>query len=101
MRIVAVVQDHQPELVEALAGLNVDVRSGCPRNDDFALLAGARVIVAAPSSFSFLAALASRGVAMARYPWWHHVPADGRWVRLDAEGSFEGAGLTRAFSATT
>lgn len=66
-----------------LTKLGVNVRSGESREADFNRMASADVLVAAPSSFSFSAALASKGMAIVRTPWWHRVPDFGRWVAVD------------------
>jgi hypothetical protein len=68
------------------------------RDSDFVELCGAKVLVAAPSSFSFTAALASRGVVIARAPWWHNIPDDGRWITADQDGIFSRNALDRAIS---
>ncbi|WP_152648025.1 hypothetical protein [Demequina sediminicola] len=95
--ISAVLQDPQPgEVRDALEPLGVEVRAGGERDSDFAWMASARVLVAAPSSFSFFAGMGSRGVVVARHPWWHHVPSEGRWVRADMEGALDTEELTRA-----
>lgn len=67
------------------------------RDLDFIELCAARILVVAPSSFSFTAGLASRGVVIARHPWWHHVPEGGSWVRADSAGEFSMATLEDAF----
>lgn len=68
------------------------------RDLDFIELCAARVLVVAPSSFSFTAGLASSGTVIARYPWWHHIPDDGRWVRASPEGTFALSKLRRALN---
>lgn len=68
------------------------------RDLDFVELCAAKLLVVAPSSFSFTAGLASRGAVIARYPWWHHIPDSGSWVRADDEGGFSMAALERAVS---
>lgn len=66
------------------------------RDLDFVELCAARILVVAPSSFSFTAGLVSLGAVIARYPWWHHVPESGSWVRADSQGSFSMSSLERA-----
>lgn len=66
------------------------------RDLDFIELCAATILVVAPSSFSFTAGLASIGAVIARYPWWHHIPDSGSWVRADAKGSFSMSALERA-----
>ncbi|MCZ4518052.1 hypothetical protein O4220_05935 [Rhodococcus ruber] len=56
------------------------------RDEDFSALVGADILVMAPSSFSYLAAIASHALVLARVPWWHHVPGDRRWIHLDNVG---------------
>lgn len=65
---------------------NLHFRTGGSRDSDLVFLAGAAVLVTSPSSFSFTAALASRGVIVVRHPWWHRVPNEGRWVQADYRG---------------
>ena len=48
--IIVVSQDNDPDLVAALSTMSVEFVTGRARDDDFALLAGARIVVAAPSS---------------------------------------------------
>jgi hypothetical protein len=90
----------QPEDFPALKREGITLRVNGDRDLDFVELCGARVLVAAPSSFSFSAGLASRGVVVAQSPWWHDVPDEGRWVPADAEGAFSISSLTRAISCT-
>lgn len=68
------------------------------RDSDFVEMSGAKVLIAAPSSFSFTAGLASRGVVIAQSPWWHHVPNDERWITADQSGAFSTSALERAVS---
>jgi hypothetical protein len=65
---------------------DVDLRIGGSRDDDFAEMCGAALLVCAPSSFSFSAGLASKGVVLAKSPWWHAVPDEARWVALTDDG---------------
>lgn len=78
----------------------VELRLNGPRDEDFVDLCGARVLVIAPSSFSFNAALASHGVVLARVPWWHHIPTDGRWVPVDEAGRFDALRYREALDGT-
>lgn len=68
------------------------------RDRDFVELSAARLLVAAPSSFSFNAALVSRGAVLARAPWWHHIPDAGRWTHMGGSGSFSEPSLKRALA---
>lgn len=68
-------------------------------SQDMAHLASADILVAAPSSFSFTAALASKGAVLALYPWWHEVPDGGRWFRLDESGVFDESRLKSFLSS--
>lgn len=95
--IVAV--DDLPEFHDLLASPDVFPRFGGERDGDFVFLAGARVLVTSPSSFSFVAALASSGVAVVRTPWWHRVREDGRWIAANHEGNFAPGDLSRALGA--
>lgn len=69
-----------------------------PRDLDFVELCAAKLLVVAPSSFSFTAGLASRGAVIARFPWWHHVPDDGRWIRAEGDGTISMEALDRALT---
>lgn len=75
---------------------NVELWLNGDRDSDLVGLAGARLLVAAPSSFSFSAALISRGIVMAKHPWWHNVPDAGRWIRVSSTGDFPRESFSRA-----
>jgi hypothetical protein len=77
----------------------VELRLNGDRDEDFIDLCAAKLIVVAPSSFSFNAALVSQGVALVRSPWWHEVPSEGRWVRLGSNGEFLHEDVQRALSS--
>ncbi|RKS89833.1 hypothetical protein DEU37_1148 [Microbacterium sp. AG790] len=77
---------------------NLEFRVDGDRDSDLVFLAGAAVLATSPSSFSFTAALASRGVVIARYPWWHNVPEEGRWVRADEAGTLSPDRLSSALA---
>ena len=79
---------------------NVELHLNGEQNNDLIELAAARVLVAAPSSFSFSAALISKGAVLARYPWWHHIPSEGRWVRIGADSRFSLDDMGRALLST-
>lgn len=68
---------------------NVQLHLNGDSAEDMVLLTSADILVAAPSSFSFTAALASKGAVLALYPWWHEIPDTGRWFRLDRAGGFD------------
>ncbi|MBP1135094.1 hypothetical protein JOE31_001326 [Arthrobacter sp. PvP023] len=74
-------------VLNRMAGVNLCLNGNSA--DDLIDLASADVLVTAPSSFSFTAALASRGIVLAPHPWWHEVPNEGRWFRLDPAGNFD------------
>jgi hypothetical protein len=74
-------------VLSRIAGINLCLNGNSA--DDLVDLASADVLVTAPSSFSFTAALASRGIVLAPHPWWHEVPDEGRWFRLDSAGKFD------------
>lgn len=80
--------------LEAIPG--VQLRLNGDRDSDFIELCAAKVLVVAPSSFSFSAGMVGQGVILARHPWWHEVPGSGRWVRVDGEGYFAPAEFDRA-----
>lgn len=77
----------------------LELRMNGERDQDFVELAAAAVLVAAPSSFSFTAALASKGVVLARHPWWHNVPDFGRWVRVTSDADFDKRDFGRAWTS--
>lgn len=52
-------------------------------------MARASVLIMSPSGFSYLAAMLSTGLKIARYPWWHHLPENSQWVRVPSEGSYD------------
>lgn len=81
---------------QAIPGVTLHLNNA--RDQDFIELAAATVLIAAPSSFSFSAAMASRGCVLMRSPWWHEVPADGRWVRMDMDGNFDPGRLNDAMA---
>jgi hypothetical protein len=86
----------QPDDFPALQREGISLRLNGDRDLDFIELCAARVLVTAPSSFSFTAGLASRGAVIAQFPWWHRVPEEGRWVRADQHGNVSGSDLMRA-----
>lgn len=79
---------------------SVELHLNGDRDADFVALAGARLLVAAPSSFSFNAALVTQGAVLARTPWWHHIPNEGRWTHMDGSGAFNEEELLRALAAS-
>lgn len=76
-----------------LNAIGVTISNGGERDQDFIEIAAARVVVAAPSSFGFLAALVSRAPVIARVPWWHHIPDTGRWLAYQAGQDLDAARL--------
>lgn len=46
-------------------------------------MALADILVMSPSGFSYLAALLSEGLKVARAHWWHHYPDHCDWIRLE------------------
>jgi hypothetical protein len=89
----------QPDDFQELADEGVSLRLGGDRDLDFIEMAAARVLVVAPSSFSFSAGLVSKGVVIAQVPWWHRVPNDGRWVGVGPTAVIDQSELDRALSA--
>jgi hypothetical protein len=79
---------------------NIELRANRPRAEDFEALAFADLLVTAPSSFSFTAALVSRGAVIAPLPWWHRVPDEGRWIALPQGSTPTLEQLHRALSAS-
>jgi hypothetical protein len=87
---VSVISLGEPEDFPLLGGLEgVKLCLNGTSAEDIVRLASADILVTAPSSFSFTAALGSRGVVLALHPWWHEVPDAGRWFRLDQSGNFD------------
>lgn len=87
--------------LHGLQSIGVDVSETGDRDHDFIALAAARLIVTAPSSFGFFAALVSTAPVIARVPWWHHVPDGGRWFSYQSEGGLDRSRLARVMSGTT
>ena len=77
---------------------NVRLLLNRDESSDFKDFVAADVLVTAPSSFSFTAALASRGFVLAPFPWWHAIPNEGRWFRVDLNGEFD---MSRLASSIT
>jgi len=82
IQIISAGSINELEPLKSMCPQRVAIITDGSLEEDFVRLAGATVLFCAPSSFSFSAALASRGVAAAHYPWWHEIPKTGRWVRL-------------------
>lgn len=78
---------------------NVELHLGGDRDADFVALAASRLLICAPSSFSFTAALASTRAAVVRSPWWHATPDAGRWTTMSAAGEFDPAAVERALES--
>jgi hypothetical protein len=66
-----------------LAAEGVELHLGGRRDDDFVELVAARVLVVAPSAFSFIAGLAGLGHVVQPVPWWHAIPESDRWLGVD------------------
>lgn len=49
----------------------------------------ADILILSPSGFSYLAAIISYGLKIAKYPWWHYIPEDNEWFRSNSEGVFD------------
>lgn len=79
----------------------VSIHLNGERDDDFIDMCAARLLVTAPSSFSFTAALAGRGAVLARVPWWHHVPNEDRWAHISEDGSVDVDDVERALAYAT
>ena len=90
------------ELRDVLGDVAEVIGSGT-RESDFAHMMAAALLVPAPSSFSFSAALASRGAVVARHPWWHATPDEGRFAQVTHEGLLDVARVRRAldYAAST
>lgn len=41
------------------------------------------ILITSPSSFSFKAGMLCPGLKLAKYPWWHQIPSDEEWVRVN------------------
>lgn len=83
----------QVEDFPLLAQTGVVFKLNGDRDTDITELTAAKLLVLSPSSFSFTAALASRSAVLGRFPWWHNIPNEGRWLTVDAEGQFDVARL--------
>lgn len=66
----------------------------------FHQLVEADVLMMSPSSFSYVAALISRGVKVARSPWWHHLPDTADWVLSDTHGNLRAGAVAEGLRAT-
>jgi hypothetical protein len=78
----------------------VELHLNGDRDSDFIDLCASKVLVAAPSSFSFNAGLVSRSAVLMRVPWWHNVPDSGRWARIHEDGAIEVDAVRRAWLST-
>lgn len=81
--------------LQDLERLGVSISASGDRDHDFIAIAAARLIVAAPSSFGYFAALVSRAPVIARSPWWHRVPNTGRWFAHDPKLGLDTGRLAR------
>ncbi|WP_146244200.1 hypothetical protein [Curtobacterium sp. MCBD17_032] len=81
--------------LKELEQLGVQINDSGDRDHDFVAIASAQLIVAAPSSFGFFAALVSRAPVIARVPWWHRVPDSGRWFAYVPSSGLDTARLSR------
>ena len=70
-------------LPEVIWHLNEDVFS------TFHHLVLADILITSPSSFSNKAAMISKGIKFAKYPWWHEIPDNDSWIRVDENGVFD------------
>ena len=48
------------------------------------------LLVLSPSSFSFKAGMISKGFKIAAEPWWHYIPDNQEWCRLQTANSASG-----------
>ena len=62
---------------------------------DFAGIIFADVIVMGASSYSYVAAIVSESIVIARHPWVHDIPSTGRWIRASREGEIDLADARR------
>ena len=55
----------------------------------------ADILILSPSSFSYKAGIISKGIKVAKYPWWHEIPENSEWIRSNENGEFNTHPLTR------
>jgi hypothetical protein len=48
----------------------------------------ADILILSPSSFSYKAGIISKGIKIAKHPWWHEIPENEEWIRSNEEGTF-------------
>jgi hypothetical protein len=76
----------------------------CDDRQSFAALVDCDVILLSPSNFSYFAGIISEGVKVGLAGWYHHVPDDDEWVRVERDPASVaarlGARLRRRFGAT-
>lgn len=48
----------------------------------------ADILIVSPSGFSYFPGIISKGIKIAKYPWWHHIPQNDEWIRSDKNANF-------------
>jgi len=75
----------QDELSEFFELTNVRFFLNCDARETFNSIVMSDVLVLSPSGFSFNAGMISKGAKIFPYPWWHDVPDNHEWCRLDIQ----------------
>jgi hypothetical protein len=55
------------------------------------------ILVTSPSDFSYIAGILSKGIKIAKMPYWHFVPQNQEWVHADQDSNFDFAPLMSRF----
>lgn len=80
------------------AGMDEDLRRiGLPvkwqvsedPTEAFDALASAHIMIGSPSGFSHLAGMVNRGIALMPSQYWHRIPEDEHWMRVDPTGELK------------
>lgn len=61
----------------------------------------ADILLLSPSSFSYFAGIISKGIKVAKYPWWHEIPENSEWIRSDIMGNFNESSIIQRFSSNS
>jgi hypothetical protein len=61
----------------------------------------ADILLLSPSSFSYFAGIISKGIKIAKYPWWHEIPENSEWIRSDIMGNFNTSSIIQRFASNS
>jgi len=75
----------QDELNDFLELTNVHFFLNHDTKETFNSIVMSDILVLSPSGFSFSAGMISEGAKIFPYPWWHDVPDNHEWCRLDIQ----------------